>query len=67
MDDNMFASCIKEDSDHMKQERIRFGDVEFTKRTDGKPVAIIQIDTDTKTGKREMVMNEILSKILSIT
>ena len=38
--------------------KIRFGDVElFNKREDGKPSALIQIDTDTKTGKREMVMN----------
>ena len=38
--------------------KIRFGDVELnTQRKDGKPVAIIQIDTETKTGKREMVMN----------
>ena len=38
--------------------KIRFGDVElFNKRKDGKPTALIQIDTDTKTGKREMVMN----------
>ena len=37
--------------------KIRFGDVELSKRTDGKPVAIIQIDSDTKTGRREMVMN----------
>ena len=29
----------------------------FNKREDGKPSALIQIDTDTKTGKREMVMN----------
>ena len=37
--------------------KIRFGDVEMDKRKDGKPIAIIQIDSDTKTGKREMVMN----------
>ena len=38
--------------------KIRFGDVElFNKRKDGKPTALIHIDTDTKTGKREMVMN----------
>ena len=37
--------------------KIRFGDVEMSKRSDGKPVAIIQIDSDTKTGRREMVMN----------
>ena len=37
--------------------KIRFGDVEMDKRKDGRPVAIIQIDSDTKTGKRTMVMN----------
>tara|TARA_B100000886_G_scaffold199259_1_gene137360 strand:+ start:183 stop:1532 length:1350 start_codon:yes stop_codon:yes gene_type:complete len=37
--------------------KIRFGDIEMDKRKDGKPIAIIQIDSDTKTGKREMVMN----------
>ena len=37
--------------------KIRFGDVEMDKRKDGKPVAIIQIDADTKTGRREAVMN----------
>ena len=37
--------------------KIRFGDVEMDKRKDGKPIAVIQIDSDTKTGKREMVMN----------
>ena len=38
--------------------KIRFGDVEISKnRKDGKPVAIIKIDADTKTGRREAVMN----------
>ena len=37
--------------------KIRFGNVEMDKRKDGKPVAIIQIDADTKTGRRETVMN----------
>ena len=38
--------------------KIRFGDVEISKnRKDGKPVAIIQIDADTKTGRRDAVMN----------
>ena len=37
--------------------KIRFGDVEIDKRKDGKPVAIIRIDSDTKTGKRDAVMN----------
>ena len=38
--------------------KIKFGDVEISKnRKDGKPVAIIKIDTDTKTGRREAIMN----------
>ena len=38
--------------------KIRFGDVEISKnRKDGKPVAIIRIDADTKTGRRDAVMN----------
>ena len=38
--------------------KIKFGDVEINKnRKDGKPVAIIRIDRDTKTGRREAVMN----------
>ena len=38
--------------------KIKFGDVEINKnRKDGKPVAIIRIDSDTKTGRREAVMN----------
>ena len=38
--------------------KIKFGDVEISNnRKDGKPVAIIQIDADTKTGRRDAVMN----------
>jgi len=38
--------------------KIRYGDVEVTKRkSDGKPCAVIQIDADTKTGRRDAVMN----------
>ena len=38
--------------------KIKFGDVEINKnRKDGKPVAIIRIDSDTKSGRREADMN----------
>lgn len=50
-----------------KARKIKFGDVELSKRTDGKPVVIIQIDSDTNTGRREMVMNGNTLPMLSIT
>ncbi len=37
--------------------KIRFGDVELGKRKDGKPTALIRINPDTKTGRRDVVMN----------
>jgi len=37
--------------------KITFGDCEILKRKDGKPSCLIQIDENTKTGRREMTMN----------
>ena len=37
--------------------KIRFGDCEIIKRKDGKPACLIQINENTKTGRRECSMN----------